>query len=100
MIPDCKKESVSLVWANREAECGEWEILTSELGSETEMRAKRGKKHPAHHRGGSRLPHVNHVLVHHHVSCDAAHHRDVFPRARVTRRAPNLAVREVRDEGW
>jgi hypothetical protein len=24
-----KKESVSLVWAIREAECGDWEILTS-----------------------------------------------------------------------
>ena len=28
-----KKESVSLVWAIREAECGDWEILTEENGN-------------------------------------------------------------------
>jgi hypothetical protein len=27
-VLDCKKKSVSLVWAIREAESGDWEILT------------------------------------------------------------------------
>jgi hypothetical protein len=41
--PDCKRKSVNLVWANREAECGDWEILTFSLLSFSASAAARAR---------------------------------------------------------